>query len=78
MEFTDGFNDVRDPVTGGPVVRCWGPDRYGTCPHVDQHGVVACAGHRIAPINGGPECWLLEVPKGAVQCPLNYSLIAPD
>lgn len=72
----DGFEDVRDPVSHGEVIRCWGPDATGGCPDVRDDGVIACAGHRIAPFYGGPESWLAKVPENARQCPLSNWLMA--
>ena len=76
MTFTDPFDNVPDPVTGEAVFRCWGPDKYDTCPHADKGGVVACAGQRIAPFDAEGVYWLMEVPKGSVHCPLSWPMVA--
>jgi hypothetical protein len=68
--------DILDPGTGAAVGRCDGPDERGVCSEVAAHGVVACAGCRIAPTSARPEYWLLWVPPGSHHCPLAWQLEA--
>jgi hypothetical protein len=65
--------DILDDTTLEVVDHCDGPVG-GRCPRTGSDGVVACAGRRIDPTNGGPGYRLLQVPAGSGQCPLSWNL----
>ncbi len=65
--------DILDDTTLEVVDHCDGPVG-GRCPRAGADGVVACAGRRIDPANGGPGYRLLQVPAGSGQCPLLWNL----
>lgn len=59
---------IRD-ATGRAVARCSGPDPGGGCPGVLAGAMVRCAGHSIAPENGGR--WLpWTVAADETLCPV--------
>lgn len=68
--------EILDAATLEVLGRCPGPTPAGKCPRADRHGVVACAGCRIAPGDADPEYWLVEVPPRSRHCPLAWTLEA--
>ena len=72
---SDDSVEILDNETLEVVDTCHGPVG-GRCPYADAHGVVACAGRRIAPADAGPEYQMLWVPPGSSHCPLAWNLEA--
>lgn len=59
--------------TGVVVDHCYGPNLAGLCPRLDKDGVAPCNGHRIVPLDTGPESWLHWVPATSRHCPLVWN-----
>jgi len=64
--------DIVNETSSEVLDRCSGPTNAGTCPRADEHGVVACAGLRIAPKDGDSTHWLMMVPSRSRHCPLAW------
>ena len=68
--------DILDATALQVLDHCHGPTAGTLCSRPSVNGVVACAGHRILPMNASPEYSLLWVPPGTGQCPLAWNLEA--
>lgn len=66
--------DILDAASGEIIDYCNGPLPEGSCPYAERDGTVPCSGRRIAPMDSGPEWWLIYVPPASRHCPQAWNL----